>query len=182
MTTNLCSLSKTIGCQGTISQRGNIMCDKCMDDRKNISKIRRDQNIDDLFTQNKEVERELLRAREKYQTILKDLEDLKTSSDNKILSMTGEIADLRTRLSTDHIADYNVQLEKENRRLSDVIIKLRTDIESLVKDKAEYEMTYAQIHLDNEKIIVDNGRLQKTNKDLNEQNELLMKENELKIK
>ena len=148
-----CSMSKLTGCQGFVSQRGTNLCDRCIEARKSMSKMKRDQNIDDMITKNKELERLCQQQQEKINTM--------------------------SFQANNNLNDYNTVLEKENHRLTDVIARLRADIENLVREKAEYEMTHAQIKLDNEKLIRDNNRLEKLNTDLHEQNELLMKEVQL---
>lgn len=145
-----CSMAKLTGCQGIVSQRGTILCDNCIEKRKSMSKMKRDQNIDEMITRNKELERMCQQLQEKVKT-------LSTQNNN-------------------HSSDYSVALEKENTRLSEVVVRLRSEIETLVKEKAEYEMTHSQVRLDNEKLSRDNIRLEKLNTDLHEQNELLMKE------
>lgn len=159
-----CSLSKLTGCQGFVSQRGNIMCDKCTELRKSLTRTKREQTLDDLLSRNKELEKTLQSCKEQCNFVQKELEETKSKLESK---------------HENYFDDYNTQLEKENCRLTEIIFKLRTEIENHVRDKAEYEMTHHQIKLDIEKLTIENERLDKTNKELVEQNRLLMKENSL---
>lgn len=174
-----CSLAKVSGCTGMVSKRGNTLCDNCIENRKTLTKLRKEQSIDELFMQNKELERELAHVREMYKTSTAELKTLQDTHEVDSQKQEQLLKELATLKSENHIADYNSELEKENNKLLDSLNKLRSEIETLVKEKAEYEVQYHQNCLDTQKTQGENERLQKAIAELKEQNELLQKEIDL---
>jgi chromosome segregation ATPase len=174
---NTCANSKTNNCQGVVTQKGNILCNACIEARKTLSKNRRDQDLDNFVEKNKIMEQELSRLR---------IDVLKFSTENneyknKVSGYETELKDLREKYSSvksdSKHKDYSDQLQKENIRLSDIISKFRENNEKLVKEKGMYEMTYNQTKLDYQKLLVENERYRTLNKQLMEQNDMLEKEN-----
>jgi len=55
----LCANSRTTNCAGTVTQRGNIFCDSCIELRKATIKNKRDNDIDTLLEKNCFLDQEL---------------------------------------------------------------------------------------------------------------------------
>ena len=162
MTTRLsvpCAQSRISGCNGVVSQRGNVMCDACLEARKSLNRQKRDQTLEDLIKQNREIADELKRQKEINAQLTKEL---------------------NSRPPATLVIDYNSQLEKEHVQLQDMAKRLRLEIEQHVRDKAEYEMTHQQLRLDQEKLLLEMKRLETEIKDVKSINLLLTKENALK--
>jgi hypothetical protein len=77
------------------------------------------------------------------------------------------------------VTAYSSQLEKENGKLIELVAMLRGEIETLVKEREAYQMTHAQLKIDNQTILLENASLKEINSDLISQNRDLVKENEL---
>jgi glutamate/tyrosine decarboxylase-like PLP-dependent enzyme len=135
------------------------MCDACLEARKSLNRQKRDQTLEDLIKQNREIADELKRQKEINAQLTKEL---------------------NSRPPATLVIDYNSQLEKEHVQLQDMAKRLRLEIEQHVRDKAEYEMTHQQLRLDQEKLLLEMKRLETEIKDVKSINLLLTKENELK--
>jgi len=201
-----CANNRVTGCQGIVSQRGNIFCDSCNEARKSMTKSRRDQDVDELVKKNADLEKELIRLRQAqhelatkhdadYKTQLSKVEaDYKTQLSKAENDYKTQLADYVEKIKLfeaenetlkKNIGDssrsnvYNTQLEKENSRLLEIVSKLRQENHTLVKERETYELTHEQLKIDSQKIGLDNTRLKETNASLIAQMEELTKENAL---
>lgn len=162
---NPCANSKATGCEGVVIQKGVIFCDECTDLRKNMNKARREQSFDDLIGRNKELETEV-------QNLRKSKLELEIELKEK-----GEL--LLERKEQSKYIVYNDQLEKENTRMGELVVKLRNENDTLVKERENYHILYSQLNIDNQKLVLENIRLNSTNESLREQNVELQEENDM---
>jgi methionine synthase II (cobalamin-independent) len=54
-----CANNRTTGCQGVVTQRGNVLCPDCIESRKQQLKTKRDSELDELAQKNAILEHEL---------------------------------------------------------------------------------------------------------------------------
>ena len=142
MSNKPCMNLQTTGCQGVVSQRGNVLCELCLETRRSMLKTRKDNDIDELET-------ELANLRIKLHVFEEKIKD----QENVIENLKKE------KMEFERYGEYSKHLEKENLRFIELISKLRSENESLVKDKSSYEMTYEQLQLDSKKTQIDLDRL-----------------------
>ena len=161
---NTCANSRTTGCTNIVTQRGNILCDLCMELRKNSLLSRKDVEINSLTEKSKELEKEAQTLRLQLQDSIYENESLI----EKLGNSSKQSSDLEDKY-----------LEKENTRLHDSIDVLNRTIDNLVKEKNKYEMVYSQMILDNEKLSIDVERLKGLNGMLNDHNNFLERENNI---
>jgi len=165
---NVCANSRTsINCSEIVNQRGNILCDTCIENRKINSISKREADINLLIERNRDLEKELheikinLHEHEyKYTETQKQLEDIREKY-KKIKDVDSEF------------------LQVEIQRMSGIINILTNQVDVLNKEKNNYEMSQSQTNLDNEKLSIDIERLKGINSMLTEQNEFLEKENNI---
>lgn len=138
MDRNLCS-----DCQKKeITRRGTILCDDCTELRKNSIKLRKDINLDSILNKNTGLEKEVEENRKIAENYLARIHTLEKELERKIDKPI-----------------YNSELERENQRLNDTIIKLREENRKLIESREAYEMTHEQLKIDNQKLLVENARL-----------------------
>jgi chromosome segregation ATPase len=165
---NICANSRTsVNCSGIVIQRGNILCDTCIENRKASSMSKRDADINFLTEKNKELEKEL----HEVKINLHELEYKNTETQNQLEEITKKYNKLK-----DVDSDF---LQLEIQRLTGIIDTLTSQVDTLTKEKNKYEMHQAQINLDNEKLSIDIERLKGKNNMLTEQNSFLEKENNI---
>lgn len=160
-----CANSKATGCEGFVTQKGVIFCEGCTELRKNMNKARREQSFEDLVGKNKELEVEVQNLRKSKHEIEAELKEKK-----ELLEKGKE--------QSKYIV-YNDQLEKENNRLGEMLVKLRSENDTLVKERENYHILYSQLNIDNQKLVLENIRLLSANESLREQNVDLQAENEM---
>lgn len=159
-----CANSKATGCEGVVTQRGVIFCDVCTEVRKNTNKARREQSFEDLVNKNKELETEL-------QNLRKSKHEMELEFKEKIEG--------KEYIEKSKYIVYNDQLEKENTRMSELVVKLRNENDTLVKERENYHILYSQVNIDNQKLMLENIRLGSANESLKEQNQDLLTENDI---
>lgn len=165
---NVCANSRTsVNCFEIVNQRGNILCDKCIENRKINSMSKRDADINLLTEKNKELEKEL----QEIKINLHELEYKNTETQNQLEDITQKYKKMK-----DIDSDF---LQVENQRMTDIINILTSQLDILTKEKNKYEMFQSQTNLDNEKLSIDIERLKGIITMLTEQNEILEKENNI---
>jgi len=157
----LCSNSRVTGCNETISQRGNILCDTCLEVRKSRMKDRQGHDIDELLGKNKLMSNEIAQLQLHIKSLEEKTANNNTEEVNKLKSenerLTQQIKDL------EKIRDYNVQLVREKERMVETHNRMRLEIEHLVQIRSQFEMTYAQNKLDKEQLEIELERMVKEN-------------------
>jgi hypothetical protein len=153
---------------------GNILCDLCMELRKNSLLSRKDVEINSLTEKSKELEKEAQTLRLQLQDSIYENESLI----EKLGNSSKQSSDLEDKYKKLKNIDTEY-LEKENTRLHDSIDVLNRTIDNLVKEKNKYEMVYSQMILDNEKLSIDVERLKGLNGMLNDHNNFLERENNI---
>ena len=171
---NTCANSRTTGCTNIVTQRGNILCELCMELRKNSLLSRKDVEINSLTEKSKELEKEAQTLRLQLQDSIYENESLI----EKLGNSSKQSSDLEDKYKKLKNIDTEY-LEKENTRLHDSIDVLNRTIDNLVKEKNKYEMVYSQMILDNEKLSIDVERLKGLNGMLNDHNNFLERENNI---
>jgi len=139
----LCINQRTTGCQGTVVQRGNVMCNDCLELRKNMIRSRHDTNLDDLEKENGSLRIKIdnLQA------------ELKTITETKV-SLERVNHDLCSKYE-----GYNQHLEKENVRFAELLSQLRSENEALAKEKNAFMLSSEQLQLENKKLTIENDLL-----------------------
>ena len=128
----LCSNSKINGCEGTVTQRGTILCETCTENRKNISLNKREYDIEQLTNKYLQSEQEL----SKYKTLYEQLLIQSEKDTNKI-----RLSELRnSQLSID-----NEKLIIDNQALEVLNKNLNSQLEVLTKQNGELSKTTKQI-------------------------------------
>ena len=173
---NPCANYKLSGCDKIVVQRGVIFCDNCIEIRKINNKARREQSFEELVNINKELENEIqILRKSSYEN---DIEyKLKISKYEETISKLEESIKNHTD-NTKYIL-YADQLEKENNRINQLLIKLRNDNEILLKERENYHTLYLQLNIDYQKLNLENIKLITLNESLKEQNQDLHTENEM---
>lgn len=182
-----CANIKVSGCQGIVSQRGNIFCDVCIEVRKTVTKSRRDQDVDDLLNKNAELEKQLINLRQlcheethKYNQALKNIEIIEEDLSSQILRIENEYQQKidedksQIKLLEAKKSEYEekyTKIEKLNEELGRKNIELENTISNLKKDKndnSKYSMYNTQLEKENNnltdllsKIRVENQNLVK---------------------
>jgi len=177
-----CANFNVTGCTGLISQRGNILCETCIQVLKTTSKNKRESDIHDLMVRNSELEQEIQKLKNTPPTVVYTQEfpeenhDLCKAREKQLEILLHLEKENNTKHSTD--ISYHLQLEKENDKLTQLLQKQRSENENLVKERGTYEMTHSQIKLDYEKLLLDNERVKSLLLELTSQNEGFVRENE----
>jgi hypothetical protein len=130
---NKCANNFKTGCQNTISHRGTIFCQECLDSAKSASKNRRESYFEELVEKIKKLEDELKEEKKK------NLEKVDISSDDIELILT------------------------ENKKLKDIILNLRLENETLLKEREIYIGKFNQLRIDYQKIKLENINLKAEN-------------------
>jgi hypothetical protein len=108
----LCSNSKINGCEGTITQRGTILCETCTENRKNISLNKREYDIDQLTKKYLQCEQELSKYKTLYEQVL-----LQSEKDmNKI--RLSELRNSQISIDNEKLIIDNQALEVLNKNLN----------------------------------------------------------------
>ena len=79
---NTCS---TANCTGVVSQRGTILCDACLDQKKSASVLKRQQENETLLQTLKDLQKEYEVSKLSYQTDIKLLTNKLESYETEIL-------------------------------------------------------------------------------------------------
>lgn len=152
----LCANSRVAGCNQIVTKRGNILCDDCLEHKKDLMKDRMNNAVRELSEKNKLLSEEL----DNLRLYIQNMESKPT--------IQPEIVDL---------TDYTTELLRERDKLNEIISKLHLEKKQLLQEKYEYETTYNQLKLDKEEMIIEIERINKEKKTLIEQNEQLLEEN-----
>ena len=185
----------TINCNGQITQRGVILCNDCIEEKRKLSEIKKNQNNDELIEK-------LLTLQNKYNDMVKNYEtkiELSGTDNSKVQQITNlkekieienkNLSEYNIKLEKDNtdllilkekieienknLSEYNIKLEKDNTDLTETNDELRKEILRLIQEKIEYEKNHNQLSLDIEKSLMENKRLLKINAELNDENKLL---------
>ena len=135
---NKCANNTKTNCPNFISQKGTIFCESCLTVAKTQSKNKRESHFEELLDKIKKME--------------KDLEDEK----NKNLNYTEKISKLEK--NNTNIEDLQLILG-ENKKLKDIILKLRLENEALASQRETYINKYNQLRIDYQKINLENINL-----------------------
>lgn len=130
---NKCANNFKTGCQNCISHKGTIFCEDCLVNAKSASKNRRESHFEELVEKIKKLEDELKDEKKK------NLEKNNTSSDDIELILT------------------------ENKKLKDIILSLRLENETLLKEREIYTGKFNQLRIDYQKIKLENINLKAEN-------------------
>lgn len=103
-----CANNKLSGCLGLVTQKGNIYCDGCLEEKKAQTKNRREHELDHLLTKNYELENEL-----KKKTIDQQLLS-RLQQDNVALVKANSI--LETTISQLKIDNEKLKLDNDRLR------------------------------------------------------------------
>lgn len=165
---------KAFGCSEMITQRGVIYCNICIENKKNISKAKRETELDDIINKNNVLE-------EKIKHLIKNEEQFRIQIEqyqNKIKEL-----EIDAESNTDYSSsDYSSHLEKENDRVTNLLSKYIEENEKLIREKSLYERTFEQTKLDINKMKIEQDKLVSKYMILSNENEKLQKENEELIK
>lgn len=157
---NPCANSKLNGCEGFVTQRGNILCETCTETRKNMAQNRREYDFDELLIKHRETEQELSKSRSelaKAQDSLVQVEKEKSLLEERVGNLIGE----KRRMEKDRgFSDINrSQAEIDN--------------EKLVIDNN-------QLKILNESLTAQNNVLVKENAEISKNIEILLNEKKIK--
>lgn len=165
---------KAFGCSEMITQRGVIYCNICIENKKNISKAKRETELDDIINKNNALE-------EKIKHLTKNEEQFRIQIEqyqNKIKELEIDAESITDYSSS----DYSSHLEKENDRVTNLLSKYIEENEKLIREKSLYERTFEQTKLDINKMKIEQDKLVSKYMILSNENEKLQKENEELIK
>ena len=118
-----CANLKLNGCQGLVTQRGNILCETCTETRKNNAQNKREFDFDALMIKYREIECEF----SKYKS---EVEELKQSKNTLIERVNNLLVDKK---NLDIITLNNSQLVLDNEKLSLDNVQLKLSLENLSK-------------------------------------------------
>lgn len=168
---NPCSNSRN-GCQNTISQRGSILCDVCIENKKNNSKSRKEK---DLF----EIANSFQEKNKKLEEKVIDLSKLITSLEFEKSQLQEQLeAEKKKNKDNTNKADYNLHLEKENQRITKLFEKALSELDKLIADKATFQSNFDQLKLNYEKARKENDRYKLIISNLEEANQKILHENQ----
>mgnify|MGYP001560506859 CR=1 FL=1 len=190
--------NKNNGCIG-IPNKGSILCEKCLEERKKVLKNRQEHNIEELLEKNHNLQEDNTTLK----NLVKTLRDTITTQEKKVSEMGNKVSELGNKINelsseieikNQTISDlettiielnekkpkidltYNKHLEQENERLIQSLDKKRNECDSLVKDKYTYESTHEQLKIDSEKLKIENNRLNLVIQDLSERIKFLTRD------
>lgn len=163
----LCANSKLSGCNEILRGKGNIFCESCTDSKKNLSKLKREQDIDELFKKIADTEKENMRLRQ-------SIFEIKLSYDKEIKSLIETIEkksnDQEQKIK--ELEKLNTTLEKLNKDYEDLNAKEKLEISMLQKDlikckeqnieilneKDKINMNFDQLKIDYDKLKLENNK------------------------
>lgn len=204
-----CANATRAGCEGIVVQKGNILCDLCIESRKAQLKLRKEQNMEDLFERNKDMENQLYRLKQehadtvsKYEDTIRNLIDEKSEVEQKKLDQYKQDA-LRLEeefskklkqheLNNQVLVVKQQELEKENTTLGEKIKELNNIIleKNVRLQQIQLELSDLNISLKNENNRLTtlhdrykeyNARLERENASLSEENRKLQIQNEMLV-
>jgi predicted nuclease with TOPRIM domain len=144
----LCANSKLNGCQGFVTQRGNILCENCTETRKNMAQNRREYEFDELVIRNRETEQELLQYKEQVKNIKENLSQLE--KENSLLNEhISKLIDEKKRMEKDY------GINEINRS------QLALDNEKLIIDNKQLTILNESLTMQNEVLSKENSELSK---------------------
>lgn len=126
------------GCEGVVTKRGSVLCDKCAEERKMASK-KKELEFDELLIKCKKLEEELDNTKKKCDDLI----------DHNTMVMTQP--ERNDRL------DY---YEKELQNLTAQNCRLKLENESLIGEKSRYELLFSQAKIDVEQIQLEKERIE----------------------
>lgn len=151
-----CANYRTSGCDNFVTRRGNILCDDCRNERKEWSKNRHENEIDDFIQKNKHMEEQLEQFRLRLQEETSKFKSTISSLEQQISEYKEQIEkyklDSVNQEQIDLYQTYNLQLQKENDRLTNTINELSILNEQLTQNIEKNEMIQQQLQLDNEQL------------------------------
>jgi hypothetical protein len=118
-----CANLKLNGCQGLVTQRGNILCETCTETRKNNSQNKREFDFDSLMIKYRELESEIA----KYKSEAEELKDCKNTLTERVNTL------LLDKKNSEIITLNNSQLILDNEKLSLDNAQLKLSLENLSK-------------------------------------------------
>jgi len=175
-----CMNLKINNCSGFVTEKGNVLCDSCLEEKKKISKIKREHDIEELVNKNLEMEKELFKLRELNNNLDNDFrvinekneENIKRISEleaiNKSLELRRKKIEINYKTLEEKFSEktaenkyleYLETIEKENKEISNMNERLIKENEEFVKKTEIFDTTYLQLKLDNERLYLNNIRL-----------------------
>jgi DNA repair exonuclease SbcCD ATPase subunit len=171
----LCANSRLSGCQEVLRGKGNIFCDKCSELRKTLTKVKREQDIEELIQKNLDLEKENMRLRQnifeikinydkEIKSLIEEIEKKSIEQDKKIKELREskkEIEYLNTELEKlNRDMEYlNLQEKIDNNRLECQLTEMQKEIFTLkeenllvINDKDKYKLLYDQLKIDLDKL------------------------------
>lgn len=118
-----CANLKLNGCQGLVSQRGNILCETCTETRKNNAQNKREFDFDALMIKYREIESELA----KYKLEVEELKESKNTLTDRVTIL------LADKKNSEIVTLHNSQLILDNEKLSLDNVQLKLSLENLSK-------------------------------------------------
>jgi hypothetical protein len=156
--------------------QANVKMSELKDQIKTLEKDSKDKETQ-ANVKMSELKDQIKNDRDTYKSIIFNLEQQVKSLENEIKNKDQQII-IDDKNNNKYVL-YNLQLETENKLLSETISKLRMEKEIVIRERESYEMTHSQLKLDNKKLSVENEILKESNNSLTEQNKILTNENDL---
>jgi len=120
-----CANLNITGCDGYVNRRGNVLCEKCLKQREEKSKSKKEENERSLLQRTANMERRLKDMKSEYENKLQEYSDL-------VLNLEAEKQDLANEIDTlsDQYDERLSQLSSEKDRSEE---NLESEIETLQK-------------------------------------------------
>lgn len=120
---NVCANLKVTGCQELVTQRGNILCEKCRIVRKNVTHNKREYEFDELMIKYKEIDSELYNYKndvEKLNETIKQLEKDKCV----LIERVNILIDEKNKKELNDLNNSQIELDNEKLILDNTQLKI----------------------------------------------------------
>lgn len=165
-------------CKNLIDKRGVIFCDDCISSKKSNSRIKKEYDMEEILTQ--------ITAYQKDNEVLRGVIEKNKTEKELLTSENVRLSNEYERLKKEYERLKNIKTAQtdniQNTRFDSIhglLQKTLEDKEKLLKEKANYEMTFQQTKLDLENHKIELERLFRENSFLLKENQSLKTEKEL---
>jgi predicted nuclease with TOPRIM domain len=153
---NVCANFKVTGCQELVTQRGNILCEKCRIVRKNITHNKREYEFDELMIKYKETDIELYNFKndvEKLNEYIKQLEKDKCVLNERVNILIDE----KNKKEFSDLNNSQIELDNEKLILDNTQLKILNQSlieqnEVLTKQNLELSKKIESINIQNRNV------------------------------
>ena len=143
-----CGNSRTFGCEGVVTKRGHILCDKCIQNRTSAVRSKRDQDDRALLQRVNTLEQQLENAKSQFQENREEYEKVIDQLEQHKLELFSEVEKLER--------EYHEKLEKLKLEKDRIVDNHKREIKRI---ETQYEENIKKLELQNQVLVLKNDEL-----------------------